>query len=126
MRTCLKLYTAQLTLVFTITLSRRPKQQIQTPISGSILCEKAVQLSGLLGNSNFKASNGWRWRFCKHHGIRELSLQGEKLSAVKDAADKFIPEFKKVCEEKCLSLHQIFNCDKTGLNFCLLSQSSLA
>lgn len=28
--------------------------------------------------------------------------------------------------EKCLSLHQIFNCDETGLNFCLLPQSSIA
>ena len=81
----------------------KQKRAEGVPISGSILCEKAVQLSGLLGNSNFKASSGWRWRFCKRHGIRELSLQGEKLSADKDAADKFIPEFKKVCEEKCLS-----------------------
>ena len=50
----------------------KQKRTEGAPISGSILCEKAVQLSGLLGNSNFKASSGWRWRFCKRHGIREL------------------------------------------------------
>ena len=105
----------------------RQKRAEGLPISGPILCEKAVELSKLLrADSNFKASGGWRWRFCKRHGIRELSLQGEKLSADKDAAEMFIPEFKKVCEEKGLSLHQIFNCDETGLNFRLLPESSLA
>ena len=91
----------------------KQKRAEGAPISSSILCEKAVQLCGLVGNSNFKPSRGWRWRFCKRHGIRELSLQGEKLSADKDAADKFITGFKKVYEEKCLSLHQIFYCDET-------------
>ena len=50
------------------------------PISGSILCEKAVQLSGLLGNSNFKASSGWRWRFCKRHVVSENFLYKVKNS----------------------------------------------
>lgn len=31
-----------------------------------------------------------------------------------------------MCEEKGLSLHQIFSCDETGLNFHLLPESSLA
>lgn len=97
------------------------------PISGHILCEKAVELSKLLRpDSNFKASSGWRWWFCQRHGIRELSLQGEKLDADTDAAKKFIPEFKNVCEKRGLSLNQIFNCDETGLNFRLLPQSTLA
>lgn len=97
------------------------------PISGGLLCEKAVELSKILRpESNFKASSGWRWRFCQRHGIRELSLQGEKLDANTDAAKKFVPEFKEVCEKRNLSLNKIFNCDETGLNFRLLPQSTLA
>ena len=97
------------------------------PISGHILCEKAAELSKLLlPDSNFKASSGWKWRFCQRHGIRQLSLQGEKLDADTDAAKKFIPELKKVCKKQDLSLNQIFNCDETGLNFRLLPQSTLA
>ena len=54
-----------------------------TPISGPILCEKAIQLHQRMygEESKFQASSGWQWRFCKRHGIRNLSLQGEKLSA---------------------------------------------
>ena len=57
------------------------------PISGHIICEKAVELSKLLRpDSNFKASSGWRWQFCQRHDIRELSLQGERRDADTDAA----------------------------------------
>ena len=38
----------------------------------------------------FMASQGWLHNFCKRHGIRELALQGEKLSADKAAAEQFI------------------------------------
>ena len=67
-----------------------------------------------------KASEGWKWRFCQPHGIRQLSLQGEKLSADTEAADTFIPSFRMLMREMNLSLNQVFNCDETGLNFWLL------
>lgn len=46
------------------------------------------------------------WRFCMRHGIRNLSLQDEKLSADKEAADGFIPSFLTLIEEENLSLEQ--------------------
>jgi len=52
-----------------------------------------------------------------------LSLQGEKLSADKE---DFITLFTSFIEEKHLTLHQIFNCSETGLNFCLLPEKTLA
>ena len=59
---------------------------------GPILCKKAVQLHKKLygDQSRFSGSTGWQWRFCKRHGICNLSLQGEKLSADKEASDNFI------------------------------------
>ena len=63
----------------------KQKRMEGVPISGPMLCEKAVQLNTLLnGDPSFVASIGWKCRFCARHGIRKLSIQGEKLSADKD------------------------------------------
>ena len=74
----------------------------------------------------FTASSGWMWRFCQRHTIRQLSLQGDKLSADKPAADQFIPEFQAFVRDGGYSLDQVFNCDETGLYYKLLPQKSLA
>lgn len=106
----------------------KQKRAEGVPISGPLLCEKALELGKIIQgeDTKFKASEGWKWRFCQRHGIRQLSFQGEKLSADKEAADQFVPKFKKLLEEKKLSLNQVFNCDETGLNYRLLPQSTLA
>lgn len=93
-----------------------------------MLCEKALDLCKKLHGeaAAFNASDGWKWRFCKRHGIRQLSLQGEKLSADRDAADTFVPSFTKFVKENGYSMDQIFNCDETGLNFRLLPDKTLA
>ena len=108
----------------------RQKRMEGVPISGPLLCEKAVDLYKTLHkdakDSDFVASEGWKWRFCKRHGIRQLSLQGEKMSADSDAASEFIESFPKFFKESCYSLDQIFNCDETGLNFRLPPTKTLA
>ena len=70
----------------------KQKQMEGIPISGPILCEKAVQLHKKMygEESSFSGSTGWQWRFCKRHGIRNLSLEGEKLSADTEASATFI------------------------------------
>ena len=77
-------------------------------------------------SEQFAASNGWLWRFCQRHGIRQLSLQGEKLSADRQAAEEFIPKFRKFIEENNYTLSQVFNCDESGLYYKLLPEKSLA
>lgn len=108
----------------------RQKRMEGVPISGPLLCEKAVYLYKTLHKdskeSDFVASEGWKWRFCQRHGIRQLSLQGEKMSADSDAGDEFIKSFPKFVKEGDYSLDQIFNCDETGLNFRLLPTKTLA
>ena len=76
--------------------------------------------------SKFNATTGWQWRFCRRHGIRNLSLQGEKLSADTEGKDKFISYFTKFIQEKGFTLDPIVNCDEIGLNFHLLPESTLA
>ena len=106
----------------------KQKRSEGVPISGPLLCEKAIELSKILQGEDtyFKASEGWKWAFCKRHGIRKLCFKGEKLSADKEAADQFVPRFRKLVEERSLSHNQIFNCDETGLNYRLLPESTLA
>jgi hypothetical protein len=105
----------------------RQKRMEGVPVSGPILCEKAVELSGILnGETDFTASKGWEWRFSQRHGIRQLSVQGEKLSSDGEQAELFVSTFKELIQTKNLSLNQIFNCDETGLNFRLLPNATLA
>ena len=106
----------------------KQKRMEGIPISGPILCEKAVQLHKKMygEESSFSGSTGWQWRFCKRHGIRNLSLEGEKLSAHTETSATFITSFNEFVEEHQLTLNQIFNCDETGLNFRLLPDKTLA
>lgn len=80
----------------------KQKRMEGVPISGPMLCEKAIELSKCLhgAENKFSASEGWKWRFCKRHGIRNLSIEGEKLSADKEAADSFVISFSKFIKEK--------------------------
>ena len=74
----------------------------------------------------FVASDGWLWRFSRRHGIRQLALQGEKLSADAPAAENFITSFRTFIEDQHYTLHQIFNSDESGLYYKLLPEKTLA
>ena len=104
----------------------KQKRMKGMPVSGSLLCEKATQLAEPINITNFVASSGWKWRFCRRHGIRNLSLQGEKLSADAEGPKDFIASFKEYVQERSLSLDQVFNADETGLYFRLLPDKTLA
>ena len=56
----------------TVFLWFKQKSAEGVPISGPLLCEKALELSKILQGeeTKFKASDGWKWRFCMRHGIR--------------------------------------------------------
>lgn len=87
------------------------------PISGPILCEKAVQFNKKLrGQSNFQASRGWLKRFRSRHGIRELQIQGEKLSADSSAADSFKIKLRNILKKENYAFENVYNADETGLN----------
>ena len=49
--------------------SFKDKSPRKLPISGPMLQEKALQLTKDLGNTEFKASNGWLESFCKFNNI---------------------------------------------------------
>ena len=91
--------------------------------------EKAILLFKEMypsSTDNFKASKGWLHSFKNRHGIRQLTLQGELLSADPSAANDFKAFLSEFVEQQGFSLHQIFNADETGLYWCLLPNKTLA
>ena len=108
--------------------SRKTSKRSQgDPISGPILCEKALQLNEKLGGStDFKASTGWLRNFQSRHGIRSLDIQGERLSSDGAAADEFKNNFAEVLMSENYTLDYVYNADETGLNWRTLPPKSLA
>ena len=67
---------------------------------------------------------GWLEKFKTWHGIRNLSIQGEKLSAAEETVEPFLQKLHKVIEEKNLIPKQMYNDDKTELLWkCLLQRT---
>ena len=95
------------------------KQVIYTYISDSdpLLRVKALLFNGgLNGDESFKTSSGWLRNFQLRHVIRETEVQGEKLSASNENAEKFISEFKNLIESESYDETFIYNADESELN----------
>lgn len=97
-----------------------------TPISGPILKEKAMVFHNKIHPeaSDFKASDGWLTKFKKRHGIRKLSVTGEKLSSDTEAVEPFKKKFLSKIEELGLIHEQIYNADESGLFWRLLPEKT--
>lgn len=80
----------------------------------------------LRGTSNFQASTGWLKRFTSNHGIRELQIQGEKLSADSSAAESFKIKLRDILDEENYALENVYNADETGHNWKALPRKNLA
>lgn len=98
------------------------------PLSGPLICEKALFFNSKLnGDANFKASAGWLHNFKSRHGIRELNIEGEKLSAASaEAVAEYRTKFLELIEENGLSRDQVYNADETGLNYKAIPTKTLA
>lgn len=96
-------------------------------ISGPILIAKAKVLKEEMNiTSDISFSQGWLRSFKNRHGIRQLSISGEKRSADSDGATKFCTTFEKVIKEHELTPDQIYNGDETGLYWKCLPTKTLA
>ena len=99
-----------------------------TPISGPIICEKALQFYHELHGEEcdkFKASPGWLDNFKKRHGIRQLKIVGETLSAAVDSVQPFIEMLHKIMREGGFSFEQLYNADETGRFWRVLPNKTL-
>ncbi|XP_003748676.1 jerky protein homolog-like [Galendromus occidentalis] len=103
------------------------KRHIGFPLSGPIICAKALELYPKLGGTrDFRASNGWLQKFKSRHGIRELEVQGESLSSDAEAAGQFVIKFRAALNIGTFDPEFIYNGDETGLYYRALPSRSLA
>ena len=71
----------------------------------------------------FNVNSGFQWQFSKQHSLKNLSIQGEQVSAVVSACD-FQFYFSSLIEN--YTHNQVFNCYETSLQYHLLPQKTLA
>lgn len=103
------------------------RRSLGEPISGPLLCEKALDFNKQVnGPPDFKASGGWLSNFKQRHGIRQLDVQGEMLSGDSAAAESFLKTFENITLDKQLSRDDVYNADETGINWRSLPRKSLA
>ncbi|XP_045104416.1 tigger transposable element-derived protein 7-like [Portunus trituberculatus] len=79
---------------------------------GVELAASAAKLAAHMG-IEFKASDGWLWRFRRRHGIRNLAVTGEAESADAEMIEPFRDELMKLINDEDLSMSQIYNVDET-------------
>lgn len=98
------------------------------PLSGPIIAEKALFFNQKLnGDPAFKASSGWLEKFKNRHGIRQLNIEGEKLSAASmETVNAYKENFKKMIEQNGFTRDQVYNADETGLIYKALPTKTLA
>lgn len=81
-------------------------------ISGPIICGKALKMNKQLnGNPDFKATTGWLQCFKFRHGIRELDIQGKKLSVDYEAAEHFKQTYEEMVKKDVNERRYIYNVD---------------
>ncbi|XP_034938293.1 tigger transposable element-derived protein 4-like [Chelonus insularis] len=96
------------------------------------LCKKRFKIKAkhfnelLNGSDNLKFSTGWVDKFKKRHGIRCISMHGEKLSADTTAAEVFKKNLQSITSISGLPLDKIYNCDETGLFLKIMPKRTLA
>jgi hypothetical protein len=96
-----------------------------TPVSGPMCTQKAKFFHKALGlEGEFNAFVGWLTRF-KKYGIREIPVQGARLSANDAAVNKFHVKFQKFVQEENLKPDQIYNTDESGLYWKAYQQKPL-
>jgi hypothetical protein len=71
-------------------------------------------------------SEGWLTCFKMCYGIRRLDVNGEKMSADKEGAEKYFELFQKLVEKHKLTTEQVYNADGTVFLYCCLPYSTLA
>ena len=64
-------------------------------------------------------------KFKKRHGIRQLQITGEKLSADKSAVEPFRQKFLDKIKQMNLVPDQVYNTDESGLFYRVLPNKTL-
>ena len=95
------------------------------PLSGPTLQEKAEKLAFTMGNTEFKATDGWLSRWKERHSISLKKAHGEKAAADQPAADDWVTTKLPALLEN-YQPNDIYNADETGIFYRATPDKSLA
>lgn len=94
----------------------RQRRSEKVPLDRSIIMAQAKNFHEQLKiPTNCEYSAGWFSKFKNRHGLRILSICGEKVSADQEGAEEFVEEFQNLIKEHNLTPEQIYNADETSL-----------
>lgn len=94
----------------------RQRRSEKVPLDRSLIIAQAKLYHEQLGiQTPCEYSAGWFARFKARHGLRVLSICGEKVAADKDSAEDFVEEFQELIKDNKLSPDQVYNADETSL-----------
>lgn len=94
------------------------------PISGPLICEKAVSIAESLGISDFKASAGWLTSFKSRQNIKFFKICGESADVDCEVVDDYRLRIPDITKD--YSPDNIFNCDETALFYRTLPDKTLS
>ena len=94
------------------------------PVSGPVLQQKALSIAGIIGQTDFKAPNGWLNAFRKRHEITFRAISGNEDNVNESTVLSWTSSVSALLAgyEK----RDLFNCDETALFFRAISNKSLA
>ncbi|XP_062541743.1 jerky protein homolog-like [Armigeres subalbatus] len=123
--TKLALYPQMEEALFIWVLQQRLQQNVITP---DVVKTKAEFFFAHLQDPSekFTASNGWYNRFRARHGLKMISLSGERASADIAAFENFRELFSDLVATLDLSPSQIYNADESALFLKLLPNRTIA
>ncbi|XP_014260374.1 tigger transposable element-derived protein 6 [Cimex lectularius] len=93
------------------------------PISGPIIQAKALEVAQELGDTGFKASNGWLQRFRTRHAIKFKAICGESGSVNEYTVEEWTSKIESIIEG--YAPKDVFNADETGLFYRALPDKTL-
>jgi hypothetical protein len=104
------------------------KQQcsVGVPVRGVELQAAAERFAQKLGETDFKGSTEWLFKFRQRHSIVNRKMVGESLSSDVSSVEPFRQKLKAVITDEKLLLSQIYNGDKTGLFWRAIPQNTQA
>lgn len=98
-------------------------RQRGVPVTGPMLQDEALKIAVAMGESEFKASNGWLENFKKRRGIAQFTISGEAASV----PDELVDSWKERLSELLLGCDdtEVWNADETACFFRALPNKTL-
>lgn len=97
---------------------------LNTPVSGPMIQQQALDYAKELGKVDFRASNGWLTRFKTRHNIGSATLSGERASVDQDDVTSWRQRLPEITKD--FAPEDVYNMDETGLFFRALPDKTLA